>query len=411
METGAIWTIAAVTVALILIRPRRLPEAIWAASGALLLVLFNLIPLSAALTAAKKGNDVYLFLAGMMLLAELARSEGVFDWIASHAVAASNGSRLRLFALIYAAGTLVTVFLSNDATAVVLTPAVYASIRRARVTPEPYLFSCAFIANAASFVLPVSNPANLVIYASKMPALAVWFKAFLLPSAVSVAATYAALWSISRRELTGPIDGLPAMHPLTPSGRRAVWGLAIAAATLIAASAAGWDLGLVTCLAALVAIICADGGRNIIALAKNTSWSVLPLVAGLFILVEALDRAGAQQLATTALQYLDKLPNAAGSLAASFGVALLSNIANNLPSGLLAAGALQGSPAPEHIRQALLIGVDLGPNLSVTGSLATILWLSALRREGQQVSAWTFLKAGAVVMTPALALATLTTLL
>jgi arsenical pump membrane protein len=398
MEAAAILSIAAVTIALILIRPARLPEAIWACGGSFLLI-------------ARKGTDVYLFLAGMMLLAELARSEGVFDWIASRAVAASHGSRLRLFALVYAAGTLVTIFLSNDATAVVLTPAVYAAIRRARVTPEPYLFACAFIANAASFVLPVSNPANLVIYGSKMPALWPWFQAFLLPSIVSIAVTWSALWSISREALTGPIDGPPGTHPLTPTGRRAVWGLSFAAAALVTASYFGWDLGIVTCLAAIIAIVFSTGGKKFAALAKGASWSVLPLVAGLFILVEAVNRAGAREMAASALRDLATLSTVAGSLAASFGVALLSNIANNLPSGLLTAGALQGSDTPEHIRRALLIGVDLGPNLSVTGSLATILWLSALRREGQHVSALTFLKAGAVVMTPALALAALTSLL
>jgi arsenical pump membrane protein len=84
---------------------------------------------------------------------------------------------------------------------------------------------------------------------------------------------------------------------------------------------------------------------------------------------------------------------------------------NNLPSGLLAGSALQGFPFPDHIRHAVLIGVDLGPNLSVSGSLATLLWLIALRREGEHVSAWTFLKAGAFVMPPALLLATAAILL
>jgi arsenical pump membrane protein len=79
---------------------------------------------------------------------------------------------------------------------------------------------------------------------------------------------------------------------------------------------------------------------------------------------------------------------------------------NNLPSGLLTGSAVQGLPVPDHIRHALLVGVDLGPNLSVTGSLATVLWLIALRREGEHVSAWTFLKAGVFVMPPTLLLAT-----
>ena len=75
------------------------------------------------------------------------------------------------------------------------------------------------------------------------------------------------------------------------------------------------------------------------------------------------------------------LPPVAGALAASFSVAALSNLVNNLPSGLMAGAALQGMQVPLHLRNAVLIGVDLGPNLSVTGSLATLLWLMALRRE------------------------------
>ena len=81
------------------------------------------------------------------------------------------------------------------------------------------------------------------------------------------------------------------------------------------------------------------------------------------------------------------------------------NVVNNLPAGLVAGRVVELAHVPEHVRSAVLIGIDLGPNLSVTGSLATILWLTALRREGQSVSAWAFLKLGALVMPPALLLA------
>jgi arsenical pump membrane protein len=97
----------------------------------------------------------------------------------------------------------------------------------------------------------------------------------------------------------------------------------------------------------------------------------------------------------------------AGGLAASFGIAILSNVMNNLPSGLLAGGALQSMHAPPFIRDSVLIGVDLGPNLSVTGSLATVLWLITLRREGERIIAWEFLKVGLIIMAPALFLSTL----
>ncbi|MES1257867.1 MAG: arsenic transporter [Acidobacteriota bacterium] len=397
--------------ACILLRPKQWPEAVWACLGALGLLVFRLISPASAGLAVGKGTDVYLFLAGMMLLSELARREGVFDWLACHAVQAANGSATRLFALVYAVGILVTVFLSNDATAVVLTPAVYAAVTKARARPLPSLFACALVANAASFVLPVSNPANLVVYGRALPPLASWLSVFLLPSLASIVVTFAMLGLVSRRELTGDIATGIEMSRLEPAGRRAAWGIAGTGVVLLAVSAAGRNLGGWTFAAALVAVLLANGGRGFATLVRGVSWSVIPLVAGLFVIVEALQRAGARQHGAAAIGYLATLPRAVGSLAASFGVAALSNAMNNLPSGLLAGGALAASPTPGHLRNALLIGVDLGPNFSVTGSLATILWLVALRRDGLHVSAGQFLRTGLLVMPPALLAATLALLM
>ncbi len=203
MNPNFVWPIAAAAIAGVLFRPKDWPEAIWACSGGALLVACGLLPVSEAGHAIAKGTDVYLFLTGMMLLAELARREGVFDWLAGLAVAAAKGSRARLFTLVYLVGIGVTVFLSNDATAVVLTPAVYAAVQKAKTQALPYLFICAFIANAASFVLPISNPANLVVYGKTLPPLFEWLRTFLLPSIFSIAATYAALRWVLRKDLNG----------------------------------------------------------------------------------------------------------------------------------------------------------------------------------------------------------------
>jgi arsenical pump membrane protein len=126
------WTIAASTVAAMFVRPRRIPEAVWACVGAGLVLALRLIPFSEALGAVAKGYDVYLFLTGMMVLAELARREGVLDWLAGVAMRAAAGSRARLFAWVYLVGIGVTAVFSNDATAVVLTPAVYAVMKKAK---------------------------------------------------------------------------------------------------------------------------------------------------------------------------------------------------------------------------------------------------------------------------------------
>jgi arsenical pump membrane protein len=408
VSAALVWTIVIASIAGVLFRPRLFkhrdwPEAVWACAGAVLLVITRLLPLTDAGKAVAKGTDVYLFLTGMMLLSELARRQGVFDWLASLAVTAAKGSRARLFGLVYVVGIVVTVFLSNDATAVVLTPAVYAAVQKAKTKPLPYLLICAFIANAASFVLPISNPANLVVYGRNIPPLIPWLRTFLLPSICSIAATFLVLRWLVREELKGKVeDGAPVV--LSREGRFAAWAIVGTGVVLLIASGFGFDLGLPTFLSAVIAVLI---GRSAMQAARSVSWSVLPLVAGLFVLVEALNRVGALRDVAQLLQWCASLPPRAGSLAASFGIAALSNVMNNLPSGLLAAGALQSFNPPAHIRNAVLIGVDLGPNLSVTGSLATVLWLIALRREGEKIGGWQFLRIGLLVMPPALLVATL----
>ena len=403
----AIWGIAAVTTFGVIARPFDWPEYIWAAAGAALLVLLQLLPWRDALTAAGKGVDVYLFLIGMMLLAEVARQEGLFDYLAALSVRSAKGSAKRLFLIVYAVGTVVTIFLSNDATAVVLTPAVYAATRAAKVKPLPYLFICAFIANAASFVLPISNPANLVVFGSKMPPLIDWLRTFALPSIAAIVVTYIALRWTQRDALKGGVADVDHIEALGQGGKLAAGGIALTAIVLLVASALDWQLGLPTFIAGTLVTIAVliVGRQSPLPVLKDISWSVLPLVAGLFVLVEGLNRTSLlTSLSGILHNAATQAPQATSWIAATV-VAVGSNLINNLPMGLIAATTSQAADAPARVTGAILIGVDLGPNLSVTGSLATILWLIALRREGENVAAITFLKLGLLVMPSALVLA------
>jgi arsenical pump membrane protein len=138
---------------------------------------------------------------------------------------------------------------------------------------------------------------------------------------------------------------------------------------------------------------------------KGISWGVLPLVAGLFVLVEALDKSGLIRTITAGLHDAVERSVTSAVWGAGVIVAIACNLMNNLPVGLIAGSAVQAAGVPEPVTRAVVMGVDLGPNLSVTGSLATILWLTALRREGQTVGVVKFLKLGLLVMPPALFLA------
>jgi arsenical pump membrane protein len=403
------WAISLVSILLMLFRPKGIAEYIWICLGALALVLARSLPLSDAAHAIYEGLDVYFFLAGMMILAELARHEGVFDWVADMAVHHSNGSPARMFLLIYLAGTVVTIFLSNDATAVVLTPAVLAAVRRARVGPKPYLLACAMVANAASFVLPIANPANLVVFGKTLPSLAPWLRLFLLPSAVSIASTYFCLRFLSRNVFQGEMNPKADGIQLSPQGWLALLGICIAAVTLVVSSGLGFQLGLPTCITGVFALLLISFRNRQAwkAVLRGVSWSVLPLVAGLFMIVAALNRAGMLRLAQAGLAWLAHVPDGLEKLVAAGVVAALSNIMNNLPVGLASGSALQQMHGAGALTNAVLIGVDLGPNLSVTGSLATILWLIALRRDDAEITAWEFLKTGMIVMPVSLALSVL----
>jgi arsenical pump membrane protein len=409
-ETLLAWSIIILATAGVIIRPFRLPEATWAMAGAVALVLLGLLPAADALNGMRKGLDVYLFLIGMMLIAELAQREGLFDYLATLAVEHARGSPQRLFLLVYAVGILVTVLLSNDATAIVLTPAVYAATRAAGAAPLPYLFVCAFIANAASFVLPISNPANLVVFGARMPHLLDWLRQFALPSVASIAVTYAVLYLTQRSALNEEriASRVPASPRLSHGGKLTAVGIGAVAAVLIGASALDLQLGLPTFVCGLItaAAVLALSRQSPWPVVKRMSWSVIPLVAGLFVMVEALIRIGAIGQLNAALQ--DMVAQSVPRTAWAVGLitALADNIANNLPVGLVAGSVAASDHLPQRVVGAMLIGVDLGPNLSVTGSLATILWLVALRREKIDVSAWRFLKIGALV-TPLALLAAL----
>lgn len=400
-----VWPIAALSTVGVLVRPFRLAEAWWAVLAALLLLLTGQVNLAELGGAVGKGTDVYLFLIGMMLIAEMARITGLFDWIAVQAVRRARGSSARLFCIVYGVGIVVTTFMSNDATAVVLTPAVLAAAKAAKLErPLPHLFACALIANAASFVLPVSNPANLVVFASRMPTLMAWFGLFLIPSAIAIAVTFAALYWTMRKDLKERLSEDVPVPPLSPDAKIVALGIGVMGVLLLTSSALGIDLGWPSFVAGLAsfAVVFLRARPMAIAAAREMSWSALPLVAGLFVLVAALTKIGVADELARLLQQIHATAPQWGTWAAGIATAVVSNVANNLPAGLIAGATMAASHAGPDVIAATLIGINLGPNLSVTGSLATVLWLAALRREGIDVGFFQFLKVGAIVMPIAL---------
>ena len=260
------------------------------------------------------------------------------------------------------------------------------------------------LGNAASFVLPISNPANLVIYAQRMPPLARWLPHFALPSLLAIGATYWMLKYTQRAALHEPLATTIPGPTLTAAGKTAAWGIGVTAAVLMTASALGWQLGLPTCMAGVATLALVAGMKRCTPwlFLKHISWGVIPLVAGLFVLVAGLEQSGVIRGLSELLREETLRAGTLTAGAAGVLVAFVANLMNNLPVGLIAGTAVHAANVPDTVAGAVLIGVDLGPNLSVTGSLATILWLTALRREGVEVRARDFLRLGVLIMPPAL---------
>jgi len=230
---------------------------------------------------------------------------------------------------------------------------------------------------------------------------------------VAIVMTFVILRATQGRVLRGAFAHTVPLPPLTRGARLAAAGIVATVVALLWASAAGLELGMPTFAAgaittALALILDRRSPRQIV---EGVSWGVIPLVAGLFVLVAGVGHTGLLNELGDALRRLTLHSGHVATLAAGAGVAIACNVMNNLPVALIAGSIGAAGHASTQLKDAMLVGVDLGPNLSVTGSLATILWLIALRREKVHLDGRTFLKLGLLVMPPALLLSLLAVVL
>jgi arsenical pump membrane protein len=399
------WIIAGASVVAIVARPFRIGEWVWPVAGAALLVGSGLLSGSQAAAAARDGIDVYCFLGGMLALAELAREHDLFETLGGLLARRARGRGSALFAYAFLCAVAVTALLSNDGTILLLTPAAFTLSRATKLSPRPIAYAVAFVANAGSFILPISNPANLVVFAP-LPQLLPWLALFAAPSAAALLCTYVVLRFLHAREVHQTFV-LPAPADLSPASRLAAIVVCLSLAVLVVAAALGWPVGYIALALGIAGTLIAGAidRASAAAVLREGPWTIIPLVAGLFVIVRALDGTGALELARTMLRQASMMSPVLGRLYAGGVTTLGDALVNNLPVGVIARYALHGHGITPHVAHAVLVGVDLGPNLSISGSLATLLWVMMLRREGIEVNAWRFFRTGILVTVPSLALA------
>ena len=364
----------------------------------------GLVTLGQAESILLETQDALVLLVGMMALSAIAEKAGFFDWAASLIARAGGGSVLRLYGFVVLAGTLITATLSLDAMAIVLTPIFYGMVVRLRLSPMPFMFACVYTANTASLFLPISNLTNLLAYNAFDLEFTRFALIMLIPATLAILANDLILAGLFRKDLRGSYEqNLPSFVPENQRFfQMATGGIAGVLVAFFLASIFGIPIGLVglTAGALLVFVARFRGWMALREVAGNISWSILALVIGLFLVVQWVENGGLASAVRRAFAAVDPGDGFLQILGRAVGSALGSNLINNVPMIVLALGATEPLVSKGTLGfasvYAVILGTNIGPNLTTVGSLATLIWLTIIRGKGMDVTARDYLKVGAI---------------
>jgi arsenical pump membrane protein len=399
-ETLAVLLLAA-TLACAIVRPRELPEAVVAVPAAGLLLLLGILPIGEAGTEFRSLAPTIGFLAAVLVLANLSDRYGLFEAAGSWMATASHGKPVSLLALVFVVASLVTAVLSLDATVVLLTPVVFATVIRLRLRAKPHVYACTHLANSASLLLPVSNLTNLLAFQASGLSFARFGATMALPWLAAIAVEWLVLRRFFAADLVGSGDAVVVRPKPIP-----VFASLVVALTLVGffvTSIFGVSPAFAALAGAVVLAVPALVRKRatLVDIGREIDVPFLAFVLAVGFIVKAISLHG---LGTLVTHLIPGGTSLGALLLIAVVAAALANVINNLPAVLLLLPAVTGAgPGPVL---AVLIGVNTGPNLTYVGSLATLLWRRVLRKSGTDLPVSEFLRLGAITVPPVLLAAT-----
>ena len=382
-------------------RPFGWPEALVAVPAAAILVGVGAISLADARSELAGLAPVVGFLAAVLVLAQLCAGEGLFAWCGAWMARAAKGRPDRLLVAVFVAASLVTAVFSLDATVVLLTPVVFATAARLGVRARPHVYACTHLSNTGSLLLPVSNLTNLLAFSASGVSFVRFAGLMALPWTLAIATEYL----VFRRFFTADLHTTAAAAPVANSAAPPWFAIATVAATLagfIGASAAGVNPAWAAAAGALVLAVRA-------ALRKRTTLGTIVRAADLPFLLFVLAlgvvvRAVIDNGLDDALgRWIPHTTELAALLILAAIAAVLANVINNLPAVLVLL-PLTAAAGPGAVL-AVLIGVNIGPNLTYTGSLATMLWRRIIHQHNHTAGLGEFTLLGVLTAPAALIVA------
>ncbi len=380
-------------------RWRWAPDWAVAAIGALALVALGVLSTADARAAVKQLGPTVGFLAALLLLADGCRRAGMFDALGAFMAAGSQGRPGRLLALVFlvAAGT--TAVLSLDATIVLLTPIVFATAARLHTNSRPHVYACSHLANSASLLLPVSNLTNLLAFHAS----GLSFARFSARMALPWLAALLIEWLVLRAWFAGELKR-SSLHSARAIDRPELPWFAVGVLVLtLAGFVVSSPLGIAPAWVAAggAAVLAVRERPRPVELVRAAEPAFLVFVLGLGIVVYAASQHGLSSA-------VDALLPHGTTLLALLAVAAISaaaaNLLNNLPATLIILPVVAAS-GPGAVL-AMLVGVNVGPNLTYVGSLATLLWRRIVHAHDEETDMGEFTRLGVRTVPPILLAAT-----
>ena len=410
-ETVSLLALLAV-LAWAVIRPRGWPEAVAAVPAAVILIAAGAIPAAEAGAEARQLGPVIGFLAAILVLAHLCDDDGLFracgGWMArTSAGQPKTTESRRLLAQVFLIAAVTTAVLSLDATVVLLTPVVFATAARLEVRARPHVYACTHLANSASLLLPVSNLTNLLAFAASGLAFGRFAALMAVPWLAAIGVEYAVFGRFFASDLNTDARPRRDRARLDQGTGLPLFTLVVVALTLAGfagASAAGVNPAWAAFAGAAVLAARALTRRRVtpVSLVRAADLPFLLFVLGLGIVVKAVTDNGLGRALAPLLPGGTSLP---ALLAVAAVAAVLANVCNNLPAVLVLLPLAAPSGASAVL--AVLLGVNIGPNLTYTGSLATLLWRRIVHQHGSAPDLGEFTRLGLLTAPAALVLGVL----
>jgi arsenical pump membrane protein len=364
------------------VRPFGLSEAAIAVPCAVIAMLTGATDAHTAATSLRGLGPTVAFLAAILAFGQLCATEGVFDYLGSVTAHLSGGAPKRLLLLVVGLAAVITATLTLDATVVLVTPVVLATTARMSAPGRPHSYACAHIANSGSLLLPVSNLTNLLAFAASGLSFGRFAAVMALPWVLACVLDWGSLRLTFRGDLDTSVASPPPVRA-APRSALTVLGLTVSGFVLTTA------FGIAPAWAALAGCIALAGPQLV---HRRTRPATLLAAAspGFCAFVLCLGILVAGVLGHGVDRWLTRLLPSGSGLLPLLGLALiaaaLANLVNNLPTTLALVPLVAASPLAVL---AVLVGVNVGPNATYPGSLATLLWRRMLPAD-QKPRAWQF---------------------